>query len=54
LREQGADVVFTAPFLDKVEGAGREVMIYVPYSVTIKTTLGNGFSDAFLYDANMG
>jgi len=29
LREQEADVVFTAPFLDKVEGKEQEVMIYV-------------------------
>ena len=29
LREQEADVVFTAPFLDKSEGAEKEVIIYV-------------------------
>jgi predicted transposase YdaD len=29
LREQEADVVFTAPFLDKSQGTEREVMIYV-------------------------
>ena len=29
LREQEADVIFLAPFLDKMEGTEREVMIYV-------------------------
>jgi predicted transposase/invertase (TIGR01784 family) len=47
LREQEADVVFTAPFLDKVEGVGREVMIYVLIEQQSKPRWEMGFRMLF-------